>query len=122
MDKWEALYNFWSSFGIPAYEENSVPKDAAYPYITYEAGVGSFESVVTLSASIWDRTTQGTAFVDNKADEIVRYIKNMRECPRVNGGRYRVYVEGQYATNMGDPDDRLVKRKQMNVNFEFLTD
>lgn len=121
MDRWETLYNFWSSFGIPAYEENSVPEDAQFPYITYEASVGTFDSITTLSASIWDRTTRGTAFVDAKADEIERYIKNMG-CPKIEGGRYRVYAEGTFAQNMGDPEDRLIKRKVLTVNFEFMTD
>lgn len=121
MDRWEALYNFWSSFGIPAYEENSVPSDATFPYITYESSVGGFESVLPLSASIWDRTTRGTAFVDAKADEIEKYIKNMG-CPEIKGGRYRAYTDGTSAQNMGDPDDKLIKRKLLTVYFEFMTD
>lgn len=121
MDRWEALYNFWSSFGIPAYEENSVPDDAKMPYITYEASVGSFESTMPLSASIWDRTTKGTAFIDRKADEIEGYIKNMG-CPEIQGGRLRVYTDGVFAQNMGDPDDKLIKRKVLSVYFEFMSD
>lgn len=121
MDRWQALYIFWSSFGIPAYEENSVPEDATYPYITFQAAVGGFESIILLNASIWDRTKQGTAFIDAKADEIERYIKNMG-CPRIEGGRYRVYASNTFAQNMGDPDDRLIKRKVLTVNFEFMTD
>lgn len=31
-----ALYDFWSGFDMPAYLQDSVPKDAALPYITYE--------------------------------------------------------------------------------------
>lgn len=121
MDRWQALYNFWSSFGIPAYEENSVPEDANFPYITYEASVGTFDTITILSASIWDRTKKGTAFIDGKADEIERYIKNMG-CPEIKGGRYRAYVDGTFAQNMGDPDDKLIKRKVLTVNFEFMTD
>lgn len=120
-DRYEALYDFWSSFGLPAYEENNVPEDAVFPYITYESTVGSFEDVVSLSASIWDRTTKGTAFIDQKADEIEQYISSMRACPVIKNGRYRVFIEGPFASNMGDPDDRLIKRKHLNVYFEFMT-
>lgn len=120
MDRWQALYDFWSRFGIPAYEENSVPDDAAYPYLTYEATVGGFESVLSLSASIWDRTTRGTVFVDGKADEIERFIKQMG-CPVIDGGRYRVFTDGTFAQDMGDPDDKLIKRKLLTVYFEFMT-
>lgn len=121
MDRWEALYKFWSSFEIPAYEENSVPDNAQMPYITYEATVGEFETVVPLSASIWDRTTKGTAFIDAKADEIEKFIKKMG-CPKVNGGRYRVYPNGTFAQNMSDPEDKLIRRKLLYVNVEFMTD
>lgn len=121
MDRWEALYNFWASFGIPAYEENSVPEDATFPYITYEATISEFESVVSLSASIWDRTTKGWAFADGKAEEIERFIKNMG-CPEIKGGRYRAFTEGTFAQSMGDPEDKLIKRKRLTVYFEFMTD
>lgn len=123
MDRWEAIYDFWSKFGMPAYEENSVPEDAKYPYITFESAVGEFESIVPLEASIWDRTTRGTAFIDGKADEIAHFIKNMLVCPKIKGGRYRVFIPelSTYAQNMGDPDDRLIKRKILNVSFEFMT-
>ena len=121
MDRWEAIYNFWSSFGIPAYEENSVPEDAFFPYITFESAVGGFDSVIPLTASIWDRTSRGTAFIDGKADEIERFIKNMG-CPEIESGRYRVYASDTFAQNMGDPDDKLIKRKILNVNFEFMAD
>ena len=123
MDRWEAIYDFWSSFNIPAYEENSIPEEAKYPYITYEVAVAPFETEVTLSASIWDRTTKGSAFIDGKADEIERYIKNMRVCPAINGGRYRVFIPdlSPFARNMNDPEDRLIKRKILTVNFEFMT-
>ena len=36
MTKEQALYKFWISFGMQAYEENSVPSDATFPYITYQ--------------------------------------------------------------------------------------
>ena len=37
MTKEAALHNFWSMFGVPAYEENAVPSGedgAEFPYIT----------------------------------------------------------------------------------------
>ena len=36
MTKAAAIYQFWNSFGLTAYEENSVPTDATFPYITYQ--------------------------------------------------------------------------------------
>lgn len=120
-DRKQALYNFWSSFGLPAYEETSVPEGAKMPYITYEASVGGFDAVLSLSASIWDRTTGGTALIDSKADEIEQYIKAMG-CPKIRGGRFRAYTDGVFSQTMGDPEDRLIKRNILTVYFEFMTD
>lgn len=45
MTKEAALYNFWSMFGITAYEENAVPSDAKFPYITYQVVTDSFGNI-----------------------------------------------------------------------------
>lgn len=58
MTKAAAIYNFWSGFGIPAYEENSVPsgKDAPeFPYVTYQLITDSFGADVAMTASLWYR-------------------------------------------------------------------
>ena len=36
MDKSQALNTFWNSFGIPAYDEYTVPDGTSIPYITYD--------------------------------------------------------------------------------------
>ncbi len=120
MDRWEALYDFWSSFSIPAYDETSVPSDAEMPYITYQASVGPFEQLQNITASIWTKSRSWLE-ADQKADEIENYIKHMG-CPKINGGRYRVFIgDTPYAQNMGDPENDFIKRKLLNVVFEFMT-
>lgn len=119
IDRWQALYDFWSGFGWAAYEENSVPKDAEYPYITYEANTAGFENIVSLTASLWTRNGSWEE-ADRKSDEIENYIKTMG-CPRIKDGRYRVFTEGEFAQSMGDPDDILIKRKLLNIQVEFMT-
>lgn len=42
MTKAAALHSFFSGFGLTAYEENSVPDDAVFPYITYSLTTDSF--------------------------------------------------------------------------------
>ena len=123
MDRWQALYNFWSSFGIPAYREGTVPdrKDISFPYITYEAAVGPFGALIPLTASIWDEG-YSSEYVDKKADEIGRYIKNMG-APTIDGGRFHAYIDdGTFASDMDDPDNDRIRRKVLNVVFEFLTE
>ena len=130
MDRWQAQNEFWSSFTyedeegetvyIEAYDESSVPDDAELPYITYQAQAGPFETILNVTASVWTRS-QYWDMADKIADEIESRIKSMG-CPEIDGGRYRVYIgETAFAQNMGDPTDDMIKRKVLNVNFEFMT-
>lgn len=120
MDKWQAQTDFWNSFDVPAYEEHNVPDKAAFPRITYEAATGVFESLISITASIWTRSTSW-ATADALADRIERYIKGMG-CPEIKDGRYRVYIpDGTYARKMDDPNDDQIKRIVLNVTFEFMS-
>ena len=56
MTKAAAIYQFWSGFGLTAYEENTVPTDATFPYITYQLVTDSFEREIQFTASIWYRS------------------------------------------------------------------
>ena len=71
MDRWEAQYQFWNSFGVPAYEANSVPdvKNLTYPYITSEAMAGGFGSILPITASRWNESTSW-ATVDDITDNV----------------------------------------------------
>lgn len=123
MDRWEAQYQFWSSFGIPAYPEDAVPdrKDITFPYITYQPISGGFGAVMTQSASVWTRSTSWEE-ADKKADEIERYIRSMG-FPKIDGGRYRVFIpDSVFAQSMGDPNDDQIKRKLLSVQIEFMTE
>ena len=120
MDKWEAQTAFWNSFDVPAYEEHSVPDDAPFPRITYEAATNVFESLVSITASIWTRSTSWVT-ADTLANTIERHIKSMG-CPVIDDGRYRVYIGNTtFAQKMDDPSDDQIKRIVLNVTFEFMT-
>ena len=119
MDRWQAQYQFWAGFGVPAYEENSVPSWAKMPYITYQAMVGGFGDVMTVTASIWDKSTSWE-FADTLADRIENAIRLSLPIA-YDDGMYRVYIGNTpFSQNMGDPEDDQVKRKILNVNFEFM--
>ena len=49
----KALYDYWHSFGVPAYLQDQVPEDAMLPYITYNAVQGDFFSEAATSAVYW---------------------------------------------------------------------
>ena len=120
MDKWQAQHSFWNSFGVTAYEEHSVPDDATFPRITYEAATGPFESLIPITASVWTRSTSWKD-ADTLAEAIEYYIKHMG-CPEIKHGRYRVYIgDTTFAQKMDDPEDDQIKRIILNVTFEFMT-
>lgn len=138
MDKWQAQHYFWSSFGVNAYEEHSVPDDRKktdYPRITYEAATSTFENIVSITASIWTRSTSWAA-ADGIANAIEFYIKNqgrkvtinskevaIPECIPIDGGYLRVFIgDTTFAQRMDDPEDDQIKRIIVNVQFEFMTD
>ncbi len=119
MDKWQALHNFWSGFAIPAYDESDVPDDAVMPYITYSANVASFENPVTLSASIWYRSTSWAA-ISQKSDEIARALEGYHLEP-IEDGQYLFLVQGSpFAQRMQD-EDSAVRRIYVNVMAEYFT-
>ena len=120
MTKASALYNFWSGFGLPAYEENTVPTDAKFPYITYQVVTDSFGAEIALTASVWYR---GTSWVEAnaKAEEISRTISRCGKTIPVDGGVLLLKRGTPFAQSMGDETDDLIKRKYLNITAEFLT-
>ena len=122
MDKYQALQSFWSSFGMPAYDENTVPsgdKKPAFPYVTYSVTVSDFNHPAALSASIWDYGMSWTR-ITAKLTEIEAAIGY--------GGVLRAFDDGAvwfkkgspFAQRMSDPDD-MIRRIYMNIEAEFIT-
>lgn len=120
MTKASAFYNFWSGFGLTAYEENTVPTDATFPYITYQVVTDSFGAEVALTASVW---YLDTSWVESnaKAEEISRTISRGGKTIPVDGGVLWLKRGTPFAQSMGDETDDLIKRKYLNITAEFLT-
>ena len=123
MTKAAAIYNFWSGFGIPAYEENSVPsgKDAPeFPYITYQLITDSFGADVAMTASLWYRDSSWVR-ANARADEIseaIGYGGNVILC---DGGSIWLKRGRPFAQRMGDASDTMIKRIIINVEAEYFS-
>lgn len=77
-DKWQAQDEFWNSFGLPAYDENTDLDNVDIPgfnHITYQAMGGVIDQFLPLSASLWYKSTSWAA-ISKKADEILSRICN----------------------------------------------
>ena len=120
MTKAAAIYQFWNSFGLTAYEENTVPTDAAFPYITYQLVTDSFDREIPLTASIWYRSESWTA-INAKTEEISQKISRGGKIIACDGGAIWLKRGQPFAQNMGDESDDLIKRKYLNITAEFVT-
>ena len=117
------IYEFWNSFEMPAYEENSVPtgEDAPkFPYITYQLVTDSLGNEVAMTASLWYR---GTSWIEAnaKTEEISQRIGRKGAVLDCNGGKVWIKRGTPFAQNMGDESDNLIKRKYLNITAEYLT-
>lgn len=127
MDKVQALHHFWSSFQIPAIDEQSAYDEKTledlnidFPYITYEVATDSFDEPVAIGADVWYRSTSW-AEATAKAQQIENAIGR--------GGKLVAYDEGALWITRGSPfTQRLaaengydVRRIHININAEFLS-
>lgn len=120
MTKEQAIHAFWSSFGIPAYDEQSVPDTAKMPYITYRVVTDSIGNVCNLTGSIWYRSTSWKEISDKSA-EIARYVAHEGFTRLKLDNGYVWFTKGTpFAQRMADEDD-TVRRIYLNIQAEFLT-
>ena len=117
MNQWTALNSFWNSFGIPAYDENTVPDDAQMPYITYEASVSGFGDEIIQSGNIYYRSTSWQG-ISEKAKQISDYIGGGVGIPYDNG-RLWITKNSPFAQRLSEPDDDFVRRILLQVKSEF---
>ena len=120
MTKAAAIYQFWSGFGLTAYEENTVSDDAKFPYITYQLVTDSFDREIQLTASLWYRSESWTA-INTKTEEISQKISRGGKIIPRDGGAIWLKRGQPFAQNMGDESDDLIKRKYLNITAEFMT-
>ena len=120
MTKAAAIYQFWNSFGLTAYEENTVPTDATFPYITYQLVTDSFYREIPITASIWYRSESWTA-INAKTEEISQKISRGGKIVSCDGGAIWLKRGQPFAQSMGDESDDLIKRKYLNITAEFMT-
>ena len=120
MTKAAAIYQFWSGFGLTAYEENTVSDDAKFPYITYQLVTDSFYREIPLTASLWYRSESWTS-INAKTEEISQKISRGGKIISCDGGAIWLKRGQPFAQNMGDERDDLIKRKYLNITAEFMT-
>lgn len=124
MTKAQALHQFFSEFGMTAFEENSVyslESPPAFPYITYEFKTDAFgDADSSLTFSTWHRSTSWSA-PNAKAEEISAFIGRGGRRIQIEGGYLLIMRGSPFSQSMGDPSDDMIKRKLFNINVRFYT-
>lgn len=122
LDKFAAIQDFWSSFGVPAYDEYSVPTgDNApkFPYITYNLSYDTFNHPVSMVVNVWTRSSSwGSAL--RKFAEIEKTIGAGKyiEC---DGGAILIRFGSPIMNRLGDDNDDMIRRLLINITAEYIT-
>lgn len=121
MDKAQAIHQFWSSFGLTAYDENTVPENAEMPYITYSVSTGAIDDILMLTGSLWYRSPSWRD-ASIKADEIAQAVgTNGYRIAKVDNGYLWINQGSPFSQRMADPSDDMVRRIYLIFSAEFLT-
>lgn len=123
MDSLKILHAFWSSFGLKAYDENTVPDNAieanSGKYITYNVSTAYFDETVTLSASLWYKSTSW-AEITQKAAQIGSTIGLGGKIIPCDGGYLWIKRGIPFSQRMSDEDD-TIRRIYINIEVEYFT-
>lgn len=119
MNAVQALYNFWSGFGIEAYDEKSVPDEAQMPYITYETITDDINYSIASTANIFYRSSSWMD-ASNKAREIEEAIGHGGKIVPFDGGAFWIIKGHPFSQRLKDPNDDMVRDVIINVGIEFI--
>lgn len=119
MNKEQALDSFWNSFGIPAYDEATVPDKTKMPYITYSVVTSSLDDVVGLTATIWYYSASWKN-ATLKKDEISREIGMGGKIIKLDDGYMYLCRGSSFAQRIPNADD-MVRAYYLQLQAEFLT-
>lgn len=121
MTKAEALYSFFSSFGIPAYASSAVPEDAVFPWLTYDLSTSAWESgEVSLTVNLWYYTTS-EAVPNAKAEEISKAIGLGGKLLPCDEGAIWLKRGSPWCQSLHDDSDSMIKRRYINITAEYMT-
>ena len=120
MTKYAALDAFYNSFGLKAYEENTIPDTAKMPYLTYEVVTDSLSDYPTaLTCNLWYKSNSWKE-INAKAEEIGRALTAGAKLS-CDDGYIMLFSGSPFAQNMPKGDDKTVKGKYMNITAMFIT-
>lgn len=123
MDKEQALHSFWSSFGLTAYDENTVPDNAMTAnngkYLTYNVATAALDEPIPLFANLWYKSASW-AGITTKANEISEKIGRGGRLIPFEGGAIYLCRGTPFSQRMADDQD-TIRRIYLNIMAEFIS-
>ena len=121
LDKAQAIHNFWSSFGLRAYDENTLPTNMQFPYITYNVATDSIDYNVEMTGNLWYKDNSWSE-ISQKAEEIAMAVEcTDKRIAKIDNG-YVWFKKGTpFTQRMNDPNDTQIRRMVINLTVEYLT-
>lgn len=117
MNKAQAINSFWSGFGIPAYDENTVPIGAELPYITYEY-IDS-DDTAYMTASLWFGG-MSWAEITEKTDFIGAVLANGGVMKHYDGGCAWIRKGTPFAQRMASDSGDHIRRVTLNISVDYI--
>ena len=122
MTKEAALKQFFNSFGITFYTSTAVPKDAVFPYGTYEVITSDWDGgEVGMTVNLWYFTT-GESEPNAKARELSDAIGLGGKLLPCDGGYIWLKRGSPWCQSLSDETSETIKRRYINVTAEYLTE
>ena len=110
----QALYSFFSGFGIPAYTEDTVPDDAELPYLTYPLIEPEWRQKHSFYVQVYYRHQTSNLDSLRKADEIVEAIGDCAKL-KCNGGY--VVLRPENPLIQEKPPDNDIRAAYINLSI-----
>ena len=121
MTKGEALYNFFSGFGMAAYASSAVPHDVTFPYLTYDNVIDAWGGgEVSITVNLWFYT-EGEAMPNAKAEQVSAAIGLGGKILPCDEGYIWLKRGSPWCQNLSDEVDKNIKRRYINVTAEYFT-
>ena len=123
MNRIQTIHNFWSSFGLKAYDENTVPDDAltanSGKYITYDVTDSGWDEEVPMMANLWYRSPSWSEITE-KAMEIGNYIGRGGRILDCDEGAVWIKKAPTFAQRFPQEGYEDIRRITLSIEVEYI--
>lgn len=116
-----AIDAFFNSFDVPAYEASTVPKNADFPYITYDAPDDSIDHPVLITVNVYSYSSSWREAIDLK-DKIAKRLTEPGSINTLQFENGRIYLApGSPFAQRLDDENEAIKRFYINIMAEYYS-